>query len=190
MTIIAYHNGVVMADRRIIVQGSNCNADVIIDGPKVFISSNKRGIVGLTGKLKTPEQIDIIEAYLHDVIMHIGMGVSSLKHMDSEHLSKSFFRMIDLENTGYLYVTKEAVFILNGETHGLVPKDKSVFMGSGADYVKAAIACGLNLEKAMLIPQQFDSQCGDVLDRLVVNKVLKTFKPRRITTKIRGRKPK
>lgn len=187
MSIVAYHNGTVVGDRRVIV---NCDYSAFPEfattAPKVFKSECGKYLLGVVGAALTAED-------------------AALFFTSATTLFESIFNLADrskwplpvrqlcmLDNRSFVLSNGTATLCIN--THKAhqeanfdhltvvrIPGNSPVFLGTGDAIAQYAFASGLSLEAAVALTFELEPLCGGGIDVLALDSPV-------IAPKRRGRK--
>lgn len=157
MTIVAYHNGILGADKRSITEETVANSERVNTVTKVFKSSCNRFAVGIIGAGRRPEEIPRIMDYLSSVVFQY-----ILHEKDTNVLTDKEYNFLGLGNTHYLVVTSNELFLFNES--GSKTYTGSIFMGSGGNVARAAIECGKSMEEAIELAAKLITSVGNGVD--------------------------
>ena len=70
MTIIAYHDGMLIADRKSIIRDDSCHAEIVTETTKIFTSPCGRYACGVVGRVKTQKEMDLIIPVLAEMVLN------------------------------------------------------------------------------------------------------------------------
>lgn len=163
MTIIAYHDGLLIADRKATVKSSF--TEVVTERQKIFTSACGRYALGVAGRIQSPEHMDII---IPELVEH------TLNYKPTIQFSKTCLEVINLsEHSTFLIITAKQVAVFTGTELQFIPNGAPVFLGSGDCLAKGYWLSGKSLRKSVEFAASVDSYCGTVFDTIDCKKLFK-----------------
>ena len=156
MTIIAYHDGILMADRRSVIMDDSCHTEIVTEVPKIFKSICKHYVCAVVGLNKTETDMQLMIPLLAKFVQK-----------ESSAGILEFEPLVRVDRTGYLFISAKQVPVFTHTEMRLLPANQSVFMGTGGYLAKGYLSSGIKtLKEAMQYVGERDSLCGKTFDRI------------------------
>lgn len=157
MTVLVYHEGILGADKRALMEECISHSERISTVTKIHLSSCKRFAIGMVGGGRLPKDIPKVMSLLGAVIFKYKLANCTQSVLTDEERE-----FLDLENTLYLAVTSDCLFLFNDK--GARQITGSIFMGSGANVARGAIECGKSVRDAIVIAGKYITTVGNGID--------------------------
>lgn len=157
MTIIAYYDGMLIADRKSIIRDDSCHAEIVTEETKIFTSPCGRYACGVVGRVKTQKEMDLIIPALAEKILDPKPNIE---------FSDDVKRVMANEHTGYVFISRSQIAVFTHAEMRFIPNGVPVFTGSGGYLAKGHFLSGKSLLKSVEFAVGIDNLCGKNLDKI------------------------
>lgn len=146
MTVLAYRNGELASDSRVIRHLDHPGQCVVYQ-EKVKLSDCKRFYIAITGQGASDElYTEIVNCLL--------TALSELKR------KSVYLTIFGIKDLSAIIVGKDAAWAVDNGVLTVIEQDISVAMGSGEDYAKMALLAGKSVAEAIELAIAYDRLCG------------------------------
>ena len=165
MTCVAYHNGVLMADRLSVV--NNNNIPIIADAQKIFLSNKGDLAMGKTSTIISDEDAQMIMDLARPFIARgeRTIPVATFDPVFGKNHRKECYWAMFIMSKDHIYST------LNTNVDDIIRHNDDITYpivdGSGYAFFIIALNNGLSMEEAYAFTHRHDWRVGTVLDKII-----------------------